>query len=732
MLKLRNLSKYYYNKGIIASGFTKVNLEFNIGEFVAITGESGSGKSTLLNVISGLDSYEDGEMYIFDKETSHYSNEERETFRKNYIGNIFQNFNLVNSYTVYQNVELVLLLNGFKRNEVKDKILDILKKVNMYEFKNSKVSKLSGGQKQRVAIARCLAKECPIIVADEPTGNLDKKNAEEVIKLLHDISKDKLVIIVTHNYEQVEPYVTRKITMGDGRVVEDKKIVNVEKKESTNNPNFKNINILGKLRLGIRNSYNIFTKWSLISFVFIFIMISLFTAISSYRMNEYDDRLNSYNMLFSDSDPRRIILKKKDLTNFTEKDLEKIKNIEHVDKIYEKDFLLDYSTSVEDNEGNYFYGSFYPISEFKDKLTYGNMPINDNEMIIEKPEDYYYNMQDEKLLNKNYYIFSYKNQMNNPEDNIKLVGIKNIDEYTSKTKFYVSESSLKKIYADAISEHNEITIEFEKNNMFETNLIVQNSKIPKGYAYIPETWLVMCEELYCKDKELKFESKDIYSSKSKTLKVKETLNKNNINKLFNLTYEEYENSIFINPEDFYELLDKGDYQISIYADDEKNVESITPLLDKLGYNALVMKNTYYDNSAEMFLINLISKVLMLFLVLVLFLISYFVIRLILKSRKDYFATLRILGCDIKSLRNIIGIELLTDFNIMYILFVIVLLIISKDIIIVEPIKKLCAFVSFKDYFTLYAILFIMSNVLTLKISKNIFKNTALDNYRQEV
>ena len=118
MIKLKNVSKFYYSKGVIASGFNKINLEFNIGEFVAITGESGSGKSTLLNVISGLDTYEEGEMYIDGKETSHYTEKDFEDYRRKYIGNIFQNFNLVNSYTVYQNIELVLLLNGEKKKNI--------------------------------------------------------------------------------------------------------------------------------------------------------------------------------------------------------------------------------------------------------------------------------------------------------------------------------------------------------------------------------------------------------------------------------------------------------------------------------------------------------------------------------------------------------------------------------------------------------------------------------------
>ena len=224
MLELGNVSKYYSSNNMVTTGFSRVSLKFNLGEFVAITGESGSGKSTLLNVISGLDSYEEGEMYINGKETSHYTEKDYEIYRRKYVGNIFQNFNLVNSYTVYQNIELVLLLNGKDKKDINEKILSLINQVGLAKYKNTKVSKLSGGQKQRVAIARALAMNTPIILADEPTGNLDKESSASVLKLLHDISKDKLVIIVTHNYDQVEQYVTRKITMNDGRVLEDKKI----------------------------------------------------------------------------------------------------------------------------------------------------------------------------------------------------------------------------------------------------------------------------------------------------------------------------------------------------------------------------------------------------------------------------------------------------------------------------------------------------------------------------
>ncbi len=224
MIELHKVSKFYTNKETVSTGFSKVDLNLDMGEFVAITGESGSGKSTLLNVISGLDSYEEGELYVAGEDTSAFRTEDYERYRKTYIGNIFQDFNLVNSYTVYQNIELSMLLCGIDKEERKRKIPEYIALVGMEKYKKTKASRLSGGQKQRVAIARALAKNAPIIVADEPTGNLDSASAAGVMETLHRIAKDKLVVIVTHNYEQAEPYVTRKITMHDGRIIEDKNI----------------------------------------------------------------------------------------------------------------------------------------------------------------------------------------------------------------------------------------------------------------------------------------------------------------------------------------------------------------------------------------------------------------------------------------------------------------------------------------------------------------------------
>ena len=202
MIRLKNVSKFYYSKGIIASGISKVNLDLDAGEFVVITGESGSGKSTLLNVISGLDTYEEGEMYIEGSETSHYTAEDFERYRQKYISCIFQSFNLVSSYTVFQNVALAMEIDGHDGHEIKQKVNEILNKVGLSAYKNRKVSKLSGGQKQRVAIARALAKDTKILVADEPTGNLDSASAEGIVELLTEIASDKLVVGLIAGGEQ--------------------------------------------------------------------------------------------------------------------------------------------------------------------------------------------------------------------------------------------------------------------------------------------------------------------------------------------------------------------------------------------------------------------------------------------------------------------------------------------------------------------------------------------------
>ena len=220
LLRADGISKIYA-QGALSVGLHRFSASFYKGEFVAITGSSGSGKSTLLNILSGLDSYDEGELYFMGEPTSHFTEEDRAAYRMDHVAFIFQDYNILDSYTVFQNIELALLYSVPDPKERKERVDDLIQAVGLAGHEKQRCSKLSGGQKQRVSIARALAKDAPILFADEPCGNLDSAMTDEIMALLHDLSKDKLVIIVTHSYDEVAAYATRKIRLADGELVED-------------------------------------------------------------------------------------------------------------------------------------------------------------------------------------------------------------------------------------------------------------------------------------------------------------------------------------------------------------------------------------------------------------------------------------------------------------------------------------------------------------------------------
>lgn len=233
MIQLQNIGKYYYTDTTVTQALRKVNLEFQIGEFAAITGESGSGKSTLLNIISGIDTFDEGEMYYDGKPTFQYDTSDWERFRRERIGFVFQDYSLIGHYSALENITGVLLVLGMEEKEAQQKAYYYLEKVGLKGLELQRASELSSGQKQRLSIARALAKETSIIVADEPTGNLDSETGEQIVSLLKELSSDRLIIMVTHNYEQAEPYVTRKIRLHDGEVVADVRVNAATDRENT-------------------------------------------------------------------------------------------------------------------------------------------------------------------------------------------------------------------------------------------------------------------------------------------------------------------------------------------------------------------------------------------------------------------------------------------------------------------------------------------------------------------
>ena len=738
MLELKNVSKFYYNKGIITSGLTKINLEMKMGEFIVITGESGSGKSTLLNVISGLDSYEEGEMYINGKETSHYTEKDFEEYRRKYIANIFQNFNLVNSYTVYQNVELVLLLNGYKKRHIKKKVLDIIEEVGLTKFKNTKVSKLSGGQKQRVAIARAMVKDTPIIVADEPTGNLDSESAKDVIDILRKVAQNKLVIIVTHNLEQVEEYATRIIKMHDGRIIENQEIKKVDNNIKAEESKYHKITLFNKYRLGVRNTFNIFSKFILLFFVFFFIVAAVFLEYGSFKLYEdLGNKTSVRSIVLSDLSENRIIIKKSDGTNFTDDDYIKIRNLSNVDYVAEDDLFIDQNFTLEAESKSieytlYMYGYMQSIDNFTGELDIGRMPENDNEIVIIGSKKH--NSIEKKLdefLSSNFLI------RDTNINNLKVVGIKyNEDDNDYEFKFFVSNNIMDRLrgYVNAQNSTLEIFFDDKQVNVDTYIRILPSSTVEKGKVIIDNDLTYILSNRNVRNKYIKISVNNIYYEEEIDLKISNTYTKSNFTRLTG--YEKYDENryvIFMNEEDYNSLYYKPSYQSSVYIKNAEEIENTITELNNLGLMPKKASDYAVDNFVtQKQIIRIATVIVTIIVIIVLFFISYFIIRIILASRKTYYTTLRILGATYNNVRRILDIELFINSSIAFIGALIVIILSKINILNFDYIAKLTNFVSIKEYILLYIVIIIMSRLISRRFSKKIFKKTAMNTYKEEV
>ncbi|MDY3860292.1 MAG: ABC transporter ATP-binding protein/permease [Candidatus Limivicinus sp.] len=221
MLKLKEIKKDYTVGDSCVHALKGINLEFRENEFVAILGHSGCGKTTLLNIIGGLDQYTSGDLIINDKSTKNFTDEDWDSYRNHSIGFVFQSYNLISHQTVLSNVELALTLSGVAPAERRERATEALKKVGLGDQLNKKPNQMSGGQMQRVAIARALVNDPDILLADEPTGALDSETSVQIMDILKDISRDKLIIMVTHNPELAMNYASRVIRLRDGLIVDD-------------------------------------------------------------------------------------------------------------------------------------------------------------------------------------------------------------------------------------------------------------------------------------------------------------------------------------------------------------------------------------------------------------------------------------------------------------------------------------------------------------------------------
>ena len=394
MLELKEVNKYFNkNKPNEIHVVNNVSLDFEKTGLIAILGPSGSGKTTLLNLIGGLDKVDGGKIFINGKEITNTSSHTVDKIRNLNVGYIFQDYKLIDNASVFENVAVSLRMIGEKDEKIiKEKVEFVLEKVNMSRFKFRPAKALSGGQKQRVAIARAIVKNPNIIIADEPTGNLDSKNSIAVMDILKSISKEKLVIVVTHEVELAKSYASRIIEIEDGKIIKDYENTN---NISENNTNFditklKNNNTkyssIYKLFPSIINgfkkikTYSIIKKLLMIGYfaTAIFVVYSISNIWGKLNIQEKDYAIHDKNYLQVDAGKLSV------------EDYLKYENEDEIDYILPGDSMADFELSFEDyqqtaNARLKISASLLNVDNLSSNdIIYGRLPENKYEVVLDK------------------------------------------------------------------------------------------------------------------------------------------------------------------------------------------------------------------------------------------------------------------------------------------------------------------------------------------------------------
>ena len=353
LLTLENVCKYYTSKQSVVMGLTNINISFNRGEFVAITGESGSGKSTLAHVLGGILPYESGELLFEGRPTSHFDGTDYENYRRDHISFISQNYDILPGTSVLENVVSALRLSGLTKEDALWRAEEILQEVELWQLRRRRAAKLSSGQKQRLSIARALAKPAPILIADEPTGNLDPENSAKVIKLLAHAAKERLVILITHEFSEAAEHVTRHIVIQEGQISMDMPLrpaSEVKEKPAPKRQRQKLSPQIAVLQLRSR------PVWStLVLLFFALTAFAVFAFLGTFIVNLDDTSTRIYdNSAFLNGDMERIVVLRADGENFTQEDYDRLTAIEYVASLERYGYIADIQYAWQKDVDFYF------------------------------------------------------------------------------------------------------------------------------------------------------------------------------------------------------------------------------------------------------------------------------------------------------------------------------------------------------------------------------------------
>lgn len=699
LLELKDVSKYYYKEEIVTLGLRKIDLTLDTGEFVAVIGESGSGKTTLMNVISGVDTYEEGEMYYKGEETSCFTPLEWDSYRMDNVSFIFQEYNLIDSYSVLQNVELALINICPDKDKRRKRALELIEKVELTSHIKHKCTMLSGGQKQRVAIARALAKDSPIIIADEPTGNLDEETSKSIIKLLNDVSKDKLLVMVTHNYDDVSEYATRKVRLFDGGIIEDKVVRDYKTERERDIIIVKDREYIEftksqKRRKHIRSLFQISAanviatpRKSIFLFFTVFLAVVLFVVymLCSSALLLMPPETN-YN---GDRKDTAIVYKsdRQELTTAEEAKITDIAGIEAAMVYY--NMYTNSLTETMPSVSSIFFGNrdlqVLNLASFnKKQLEYGTLPEDDNEILLS-----FYDRQEPKLnligTTQTFTYNCYSNSYGSSYSSVKSFAITKDYKITGFTAASDNYCYLTTNAIDSLSrEYDEMYVENKMFSLFSRDIfpslseqftlddIILDDSVPQGEIILiyDDTAVYSHSALYY-DFYNYFTSEDREDTACYIFRGYEYIQENNPDIMFKISTpsensEYYDNfyedkiTIALNPIDFSYSMEDGlkSNSATVVFDEFYNIDSTISRLKDAGYKVVYLYASPMDiYQIEMLLVYLIMSIVIgiVMIGIGIIFISQIFGRVMNSKKKDY-SIMRTLGISSGSIKSITYLE----------------------------------------------------------------------------
>lgn len=660
LIKLEHLTKIYKGKENVAIGIQDINLEFNIGEFVAIVGSSGSGKTTLLNVISGIDSYEEGDLIIDGKSTSDFTMEDFESYRRANVAFIFQNYQLIDSYTVLENVMIELIFKGFNRKDAKVRAKEILNKVGMGHRLHNRATKLSGGEKQRVVIARAIASDAQILVCDEPTGNLDSKNSNEIMRLLKEISANKLVLLVTHDESLIEGNANRIIRIKDGRIESDYKISETESISRPLDISSKN-KVSTQLYIALKNVFRTPKKSLFVMVVFIILSFVLINSVSYLptSIKVMDTKTTEY-ITFNNRDDNRIVVYSDTIPS---------EEFKSQYTVVENDYMLDveyrvasYSTHLNQQLKS---SSMIKTSLDHLELAAGRYPSNTYEILLILGDNYsesFYNVVLGSMLK-----IGIKNIQRYAATAYEIVGFaKYTDEYVKSQSFNKTSANQQESAANTLYDRTDFYVIPEAlPQLFENALSIDRMAIIKqvqeDFAFIvdgkkiaPTFYEGNYTDIKISYKYFEKEVEGLYLGNQKIDIFEYPVD---------YVYKSDRNfAIGLSPNFVIKMLESNSFRYSVFASDDQLDQLYQILLsDENNDNVFMIRdlkdveNIYnIDGIVE----NLLSLVFLIVEILVSLFISILITSFVLGSKKKELGVLRVIGLSERDVLKILHFELL--------------------------------------------------------------------------